>query len=68
MSAPGVSIYSTYKDGGYVLMSGTSMATPFVTGLAAAVKAHKPAFGPNEIFATVKNDATTVPVTSSVNI
>jgi subtilisin family serine protease len=31
--APGVSIYSTYKNGGYVSMSGTSMATPHVAGL-----------------------------------
>lgn len=33
--APGVSIESTYNDGCYVLMSGTSMATPHVSGLAA---------------------------------
>jgi len=33
--APGVSVESTYKDGCYTNMSGTSMATPHVTGLAA---------------------------------
>lgn len=33
--APGVSIESTYKDGCYAYMSGTSMATPHVSGLAA---------------------------------
>lgn len=33
--APGVDIYSTYNNGGYTLMSGTSMATPYVTGAAA---------------------------------
>jgi len=32
---PGVNVESTYKDGCYTLMSGTSMATPHVSGLAA---------------------------------
>jgi len=32
---PGVNIYSTYKNGGYATMSGTSMASPHAAGLVA---------------------------------
>lgn len=30
---PGVNVYSTYKDGGYTTMSGTSMAAPHMCGI-----------------------------------
>lgn len=42
VAAPGVDIYSTYRGGGYGYMSGTSMAAPHVSGLAALVWAVDP--------------------------
>ena len=41
ISAPGVSVYST-AVGGYRILSGTSMAAPFVSGLAAMVMYERP--------------------------
>jgi subtilisin family serine protease len=35
MAAPGEGIMSSYWNGGYAIWSGTSMATPFISGAAA---------------------------------
>ena len=50
LAAPGVSIYSTWNDGGYKTLSGTSMASPHV----AAVVALRLALHPGETASQVK--------------
>ena len=47
--APGVCILSTWKGGGYNTISGTSMATPHVTGAAALYLSSHPGASPTQV-------------------
>ncbi|MFD4869730.1 S8 family peptidase [Streptomyces sp. NPDC058412] len=56
--APGQDIISARRTGGSVSMSGTSMAAPHVTGVAALYKAAHPNARPAEVANFLKNEAT----------
>lgn len=53
VAAPGVNIVSTVPGGGYASYSGTSMATPHVTGIAALMLARNPALTFEDIKSTM---------------
>jgi len=52
--APGVAVYSDWKDGGYNTISGTSMATPHVSGVAALMKAVNPSLTGADVLALLR--------------
>jgi subtilisin family serine protease len=57
IAAPGDSVYSTLPGGGYGSMSGTSMASPHVAGVAALLKSVYPAATPADLRAKLAGQA-----------
>jgi subtilisin len=57
ISAPGRAIQSTWYDGTYNTISGTSMATPHVSGLAAKLWASNPSWSHTQIRSELQNRA-----------
>lgn len=59
LAAPGVSIYSTYNNGYYKSLNGTSMAAPHVSGVVALVIAVKGPMTPDNMKAYLKSSSRT---------
>lgn len=57
ISAPGSSIFSTYLNGQYTSMSGTSMACPFTASLAGLIKSAFPSFEAQDIYDAITETA-----------
>lgn len=53
-TAPGVSLYSTWLGTGYATASGTSMATPVVSGTVALIKSAHPTYTPDQVYQALK--------------
>ncbi|GKT49035.1 minor extracellular protease vpr [Colletotrichum spaethianum] len=64
LAAPGGMILATFplmeNSGGYGIISGTSMATPYVSGVYALIKSQYPSLSVNEIFELMQTTATQV--------
>ena len=57
VSAPGVNVTSSFPGGGYQLLSGTSMATPHVAGVAALLKQARPSITLTETMYVITSTA-----------
>jgi subtilisin len=62
ISAPGSAVYSTWYNGGYNTISGTSMATPHVSGLAAKIWAQNPSWTHTQLRTNLQNRAKLVDI------
>ncbi|MDF2946651.1 MAG: in like serine protease [Bacillales bacterium] len=61
VAAPGGQIYSTVRGSLYNYMSGTSMATPHVAGVAALLKSYRSNITPTQIKSIIKGSVTKIP-------
>lgn len=57
ITAPGVSLYSTWLGTGYATASGTSMATPVVSGTVALIKSAHPTYTVSQVESALFNTA-----------
>ncbi|MDO8281756.1 MAG: S8 family serine peptidase [Thermodesulfovibrionia bacterium] len=68
LGAPGVSILSTYPNNSYNTISGTSMATPHVSGVAALLKGFNPSLSALQIKSIIMDSADPVSSLSGITV
>lgn len=68
LGAPGSGVWSTTPNNTYSSYSGTSMATPHVTGAAALYKSLNPAASASQVRTAILNSAVATPTPSLTNI
>jgi subtilisin-like proprotein convertase family protein len=66
IAAPGASIYSTLPGNRYGYLSGTSMATPFVTGAIALVRDLNPNWSASQVIQQVVSTADKLPTITKI--
>ncbi len=68
LGAPGMNVLSCYPGGSYQTLSGTSMATPHVSGVAALVLAKTPGLTTAQVKSTILNNTDPLPSLSGKTV
>ncbi len=66
VAAPGVRVYSSWPGGDYKVLSGTSMATPHVAGIAALLLQQAPHLTPQELWSRLQSGSVAVGAAADV--
>lgn len=68
LGAPGASIYSTVRNGGYATYSGTSMAAPHVAGVVALIRSGDPEMSHNDVIQRILQSVDPLPALNGITV